>query len=182
MLRSIRSALRGTKAGGEAQFKVAAAGSITGIAPTVTSLQTGHVGLNVSRLERSQAFYQRLLGLTVVKEGTDPKQRWVFLGHDGKAVVTLFQQSSAPFSTSTAGLHHLSFQVKNMEQVRAAEKIARELNAPFFHDSVVAHSEGSHSGGIFFADPDGIRLEIFAPTGAEESPAPGGEAPTCGFF
>ena len=61
-------------------------------------------------------------------------------------------------------------------------KIARELNAPFFHDIVVAHSEGSHSGGIFFADPDGIRLEIFAPTGAEESPAPGGEAPTCGFF
>jgi lactoylglutathione lyase len=152
------------------------------ITPVLTSLQTGHVALNVTELERSQAFYQRLLGLSVAKEGTDSNQRWVFLGRGGKLVLTLFQQSGGEFSTSTPGLHHLSFQVESMEQVRAAEAIAHELNAPFFHESIVAHAEGSSSGGIFFADPDGIRLEIFAPTGAEESPAPSGEAPTCGFF
>ncbi|WP_308466398.1 VOC family protein [Rathayibacter soli] len=152
------------------------------ITPTLTSLQTGHVALNVSELERSKAFYQRLLGLSIAREGTDEGRRWVFLGRDGRLVLTLFQQSSGRFSTSTPGLHHLSFQVENMDQVRAAEVIAHELNAPFFHDSIVAHSEGSNSGGIFFADPDGIRLEIFAPSGAEESPAPSGEAPTCGFF
>ncbi|MEO7007109.1 MAG: VOC family protein [Terrimesophilobacter sp.] len=152
------------------------------ISPAITALQTGHVALNVTELERSQAFYQRLLGLSVAKEGTDSNRRWVFLGRDGKLVLTLFQQSSGEFSTSTPGLHHLSFQVENMEQVHTAEAIAHELKAPFFHDSIVAHSEGSSSGGIFFADPDGIRLEIFAPLGAEESPAPSGEAPTCGFF
>ncbi|HUG50501.1 MAG TPA: VOC family protein [Terrimesophilobacter sp.] len=150
--------------------------------PTITSLQTGHVALNVTELDRSSAFYQRLLGLSVAREGNDANQRFVFLGRGGKLVLTLFQQSSGEFSTATPGLHHLSFQVENMEQVRVAEAIAHELNAPFFHDSIVAHSEGSSSGGIFFADPDGIRLEIFAPTGAEESPAPSGEAPTCGFF
>lgn len=148
----------------------------------LTSLQTGHVGLNVSDLERSQAFYQRLFGLSVLKEGTDAEQRWVFLAREGELLVTLFQQSSGVFSTSTPGLHHLSFQVESMDQVRAAEAIAHELGAPFFHDSIVAHSEGASSGGIFFADPDGIRLEIFAPTGATDSPAPSGEAPTCGFF
>ena len=49
-------------------------------------------------------------------------------------------------------------------------------------DGVVAHGEGAASGGIFFTDPDGIRLEIYAPGGAESAPAPSGAAPTCGFF
>ncbi|MEV5257368.1 VOC family protein [Streptomyces anulatus] len=38
------------------------------------------------------------------------------------------------------------------------------------------------SGGIFFSDPDGIRLEIYAPTGADPADAPTSGAPTCGFF
>lgn len=148
----------------------------------LTSLQTGHVGLNVSDLDRSQDFYQRMFGLNVLQEGTDADQRWVFLARDGKLVVTLFQQSSGVFDTATPGLHHLSFQVADMDQVRVAEASARELGATFFHDGIVAHAEGADSGGIFFADPDGIRLEVFAPSGAAQSPAPSGEAPTCGFF
>ncbi|HLZ57299.1 MAG TPA: hypothetical protein VKR06_10155 [Ktedonosporobacter sp.] len=47
---------------------------------------------------------------------------------------------------------------------------------------MVPHSEGAASGGIFFTDPDGIRLEIYSPTGAGENPAPVASAPTCGFF
>jgi lactoylglutathione lyase len=49
------------------------------------------------------------------------------------------------------------------------------------HDGVVAHAEGSASGGVFFTDPDGIRLEIYAPTGSEGH-APHQDGPTCGFF
>lgn len=154
--------------------------------PTVTSpltaLQTGHVGLNVSDVDRSKAFYQQVFGLQVLKEGTDEQQRWVFLARDGKLLVTLFQQSSGTFDTATPGLHHLSFQVDSVEQVRAAERAVRQLGAPIFHGGLVAHEEGADSGGLFFADPDGIRLEIFAATGLADSPAPSGDAPTCGFF
>jgi lactoylglutathione lyase len=148
----------------------------------LTALQTGHVGLNVSDLDRSKAFYQRVLGLQVLNEGTDAQQRWAFLARDGKLLVTLFQQSSGTFDTSTPGLHHLSFQVDSVEQVRAVEATVRQLGAPVFHDGLVAHGEGADSGGLFFADPDGIRLEVFAATGLAGSPAPSGEAPTCGFF
>lgn len=150
--------------------------------PTLTSLQTGHVALNVTDVARSSAFYQRLLGLSVAAEGSDSGHRWVFLGRGGRLVLTLFQQSKGSFNTGAPGLHHLSFQVENMDQVRVAEALAQELGAPFFHDGVVAHSEGAASGGVFFADPDGIRLEVFAPEGAEDAPAPSGQEPTCGFF
>jgi lactoylglutathione lyase len=149
---------------------------------TLTSLQTGHVALNVTELERSQAFYERVLGLHELSKGTDADRRWVFLARDGRLVLTLFQQSTGTFDTATPGLHHLSFQVESVEQVRAAEQVVRELGATVFHDGIVVHGEGADSGGIFFADPDGIRLEIYAPTGVAGNPAPSGEAPTCGFF
>jgi catechol-2,3-dioxygenase len=145
-------------------------------------VRTGHIGLNVTDLERSTPFYARVFGLQTQSEGEDDGRRWAFLGRDGRLVLTLWQQSTAPFPVASAGLHHLSFEAESMEQVRAAEAVLRELGADFHHEGVVPHGEGTASGGIFFTDPDGIRLEIYAPNGAENATAPTGTAPTCGFF
>ncbi|MFG3615032.1 VOC family protein [Nocardia sp. NPDC047654] len=145
-------------------------------------LATGHIGLNVSDLDRSVDFYRRALGFEQLAASADDQRRWAFLGADGKLVVTLWEQSDGAFSTETPGLHHLSFQVDSLDQVRAVERVLRELSVAFAHDGVVAHGEGVASGGIFFTDPDGIRLEVYAPSGAESAPAPSGAAPTCGFF
>ncbi|MGK8491115.1 VOC family protein [Nocardia asiatica] len=145
-------------------------------------LATGHIGLNVSDLDRSVDFYRRALGFEQLAASTDAQRRWAFLGAEGKLVVTLWEQSDGTFSTATPGLHHLSFQVDTIDQVRAVERVLRELSVAFAHDGVVAHGEGVASGGIFFTDPDGIRLEVYAPSGAETAPAPSGAAPTCGFF
>ncbi|MBF6165817.1 VOC family protein [Streptomyces gardneri] len=145
-------------------------------------LATGHIGLNVSDLDRSVDFYRRALGFEQLAASTGDRRRWAFLGADGKLVVTLWEQSGGTFSTGTPGLHHLSFQVDSIDQVRAVERVLRELSVTFAYDGVVAHGEGVASGGIFFTDPDGIRLEVYAPSGAESAPAPSGAAPTCGFF
>ncbi|MGI5170024.1 VOC family protein [Spirillospora sp. CA-253888] len=148
----------------------------------IKAVQTGHVGLNVTDLVRSLAFYQRVFGFDVQAEGTEADRRWAFLGRDGRMLVALWQQSDSAFPTRSAGLHHLSFQVESIDEVKAAEQVLRELGATFSYDGVVPHGEGAPSGGIFFTDPDGIRLEIYAPTGADTAPAPNGTAPTCGFF
>ncbi|WP_395295123.1 VOC family protein [Kitasatospora hibisci] len=149
-----------------------------------STLQTGHIGLNVTDLDRSVAFYRRALGLEPMHEGTEPDRRYAFLGREGRLVITLWQQSEGSFATGTPGLHHLSFQVDSLEEVRAAEQVLRELGAEFAHDGVVPHGEGTASGGIFFTDPDGIRLEIYTPQGVDETgaEAPTKAAPTCGFF
>ncbi|MGW3497929.1 VOC family protein [Streptomyces sp. NPDC001020] len=151
-------------------------------ATALKTLQTGHIGLNVTDLDRSRDFYQQVFGFEVLSEGKEGEQRWAFLGRQGKLLVTLWQQSEGGFAADRAGLHHLSFQVDTIEEVRSAEQVLRGLNATFAYDGVVPHGEGAASGGIFFTDPDGIRLEIYAPTGADAAPAPGGAAPTCGFF
>lgn len=146
------------------------------------ALETGHVGLNVSSLPRSIAFYREALELELMNESSAPGREFAFLGRNGKLILTLWQQSSGDFDKHRPGLHHLSFEVTDLDQVRAAEHRLRALQTPMLYDGIVPHAEGVPSGGIFFTDPDGIRLEIYARTGAEAHAAPTPGAPSCGFF
>lgn len=149
---------------------------------TMPNLQTGHVGLNVSDLDRSKKFYQEVFGFEVMGESREDGRRFVFLSQGQKLVLTLWQQSAGRFEKQRPGLHHLSFQVGTIAQVQAAERKLRAMNVPLLHDGIVPHGEGTHSGGVFFEDPDGIRLEIYSPTGAADYAAPTSGAPSCGFF
>lgn len=143
---------------------------------------TGHVGLNVSDLSRSKSFYRDLFGFETTLESEEKGRRFVLLGRGADIVLTLWEQAKTGFSPSGAGLHHLSFRAESMDEVRRAEKSLREKGVEFAYEGVVPHAEGTPSGGIFFRDPDGIRLELFAPAGAEDLPAPVQSAPSCGFF
>ncbi|MBW1598063.1 VOC family protein [Streptomyces sp. JJ38] len=146
------------------------------------NLQTGHVGLNVTDMDRSLAFYREVFDFAVLAEGKEEGRRWAFLGRDAQLLVTLWQQSEGAFATDRPGLHHLSFQVDTIDEVRATEAALRHLGAEFSYDGVVPHGEQASSGGIFFTDPDGTRLEVYAPSGADPADAPTSGAPTCGFF
>jgi len=147
--------------------------------------RTGHIGLNVTDLDRSVAFYRDVLGFGVIDEGKEEEEeerRYAFLGDGNGPVLTLWQQARGSYDTARAGLHHLAFEVDSIEQVREYEKALRAYGVAFAYEGVVAHRESAASGGVFFHDPDGTRLEIYAPSGAEEAPAPSAAAPTCGFF
>jgi lactoylglutathione lyase len=148
---------------------------------TPTAVKTGHVGLNVTDLARSSAFYERVLGLGVLQSGRDGDREWAFLGRDGQPMITLWRQSEGRFATALPGLHHLSFQVGSLDEVRAVREELLALGVELHYDDVVPHAEGSDSGGVFFTDPDGIRLEVYAPSGLAGTAA-AGEAPACGFF
>jgi lactoylglutathione lyase len=149
---------------------------------TPTQFTTGHIGLNVSDLSRSKDFYSQVFGFDVIGESNEKQRAFAFLGQDQKVVLTLWQQSNGAFVTNRPGLHHLSFQVDSISQVREVERRLRDIGVVIHHDGIVPHKEGADSGGVYFEDPDGIRLEVFAAMGAGASQAPYGEAPTCGFF
>jgi|SRR5215207_8700073 len=151
--------------------------------PVASDYQTGHIGLNVSDLDRSVDFYTRVFGWQVKGRSDESGKAFAFLGDDQRLVLTLWKQSSGRFPAGQPGLHHLSFQVDSIDEVQAAEQRVREAGTHLFHDGIVPHGEGMSSGGVFFEDPDGIRLEIYAPQGADaHQAAPSGQAPTCGFF
>ncbi|WP_030171212.1 VOC family protein [Streptomyces sp. NRRL S-813] len=147
------------------------------------SLRTGHIGLNVTDLDRSLAFYRDVLGFALLAEGKEEGRRFAFLGDGGdQPVLTLWQQAEGVYDGGRPGLHHLAFAAESIERVGEYEAALRAYGVDFQHEGVVAHREGAASGGIFFHDPDGIRLEISVAEGAEGAPAPHESAPTCGFF
>jgi catechol 2,3-dioxygenase-like lactoylglutathione lyase family enzyme len=143
-------------------------------------LQTAHIGINVTNLERSKEFYGEVFGLTTMGGSDAAPRRFAFLGDGTNIVLTLWEQSEGRFERNRPGLHHLSFMVPSIERVHDTEKKLLLRGAKFAYEGVVPHAEGRHSGGIFFEDPDGSRLEIFAPEGAEGTAPTDG--PTCGFF
>lgn len=152
------------------------------MAETACALALGHVALNVTDLDRSVAFYMDVLRLRLLGEHHEPDRRYAFLGSHSAPVLTLWQQSSGAFEPRTPGLHHLAFEAPDIDTVRRAESSLRASGARLVHDGLVRHREASTSAGLFFEDPDGIRIEIFAADGATAEPAPSGDAPTCGFF
>lgn len=144
-------------------------------------VQTGHVGINVTDLTRSIEFYALAFGLEVLGRSDSAGTRYAFLGTDEHLVLTLWEQAASSFTPSAAGLHHLSFQAADLAAVQAIETRLRAASTEFVHDGIVAHSEGAASGGIYFLDPDGTRLEVFVADGVTAH-APSGDVPTCGFF
>ncbi|MFD9910921.1 VOC family protein [Streptomyces sp. NPDC059063] len=150
--------------------------------PENSAPRTGHIGLNVTDLDRSLAFYRDVIGFDVIGEGKEEGRRFAFLGRDGTLVLTLWQQAQGAYDSGRAGLHHLAFEVDSVDRVREYERELRAYGVEFAYEGVVPHGEGAASGGIFFHDPDGTRLEIYAQSGAESGTAPVASAPTCGFF
>lgn len=141
-----------------------------------------HIGINVTDLDRSRDFYREVFGLEVLRESSEPTRRFAFLGANGRPVLTLWQQSRSSFPADRPGLHHLAFLAPSLEALEGIEDRLRARGARIHHGGIVAHAEGQDSGGLFFEDPDGIRLEVALPSGLAGRAAPSGAAPTCGFF
>ncbi|MCZ8519955.1 MULTISPECIES: VOC family protein [Paenibacillus] len=145
-------------------------------------MKTGHVGLNVTELNRSVDFYVSVFGFQVKHRSDEEERAFALLGDDSGLILTLWQQSGGVFDTGRPGLHHLAFEAASIEQIRGIEDRLRAEEVPLIYDGVVLHGESSASGGIFFLDPDGIRLEIYAPEGVNGHQHAKAEGPACGFF
>ncbi|WP_426449493.1 VOC family protein [Paenibacillus sp. S-38] len=145
-------------------------------------MKTGHVGLNVTELDRSVAFYGKVFGFQVKYRSDEAGRAFAFLGDDSGLVLTLWQQSEGSFDTGRPGLHHLAFEAASIEQIRSIEERLRADGVELIYDGIVPHGETANSGGIFFLDPDGVRLEIYVPEGVQGHVHAPTEGPACGFF
>jgi catechol 2,3-dioxygenase-like lactoylglutathione lyase family enzyme len=142
----------------------------------------GHVGINVTDLERSLAFYGEVFELRTVNLFQESGREYAFLADGRGLMLTLWKQSTGSFSQTTPGLHHLAFLVEDADKVRDFETRLRARGVELEYDGIVSHGEGKDSGGVFFRDPDGIRLEVYAAEGIGEYGPAKNETPSCGFF
>jgi catechol 2,3-dioxygenase-like lactoylglutathione lyase family enzyme len=122
-----------------------------------------HVAVTVSDLDRSRAWYQRLVGSDpVLDEDTGPFHHVVWLL--GGTLLGIHKHarpsSDAPMDELRPGLDHIAFSCANRGELEGWEARLDELGIT--HGGIVDAHYGS---GLSFRDPDNVALEFFAPPG-----------------
>jgi len=119
-----------------------------------------HVAIICSDYERSRRFYTEVLGLRVLNENYRPERdSWKLdLTLPDGSQIELFSFSSPPARPSypeACGLRHLAFEVDDVEQWKAM------LESRGVAVEAIRIDEYTQRRFVFFADPDGLPLELY---------------------
>jgi glyoxylase I family protein len=119
-----------------------------------------HIAIICSDYGRSKDFYTRILGFSIVREVYREERRSykLDLAMNGHYVIELFSFPDPPARPSrpeACGLRHLAFAVDDLE--RGVE----ELKMQGVKTEPIRIDEFTGKRFTFFADPDGLPLELY---------------------
>jgi glyoxylase I family protein len=119
-----------------------------------------HVAVICSDYEKSRRFYSEMLGFRIISETYRPERHSykLDLALPSGIQIELFSFPDAPERPSypeACGLRHLAFAVRNLDEVIAA------LLAQGIRVEEVRVDELTGRRFTFFADPDGLPLELY---------------------
>lgn len=122
----------------------------------------GHLGINVSDLARSRAYYAQLLPTLGFEVFLDNPDEFAYRPAGGKVGTFLFFYPStiaSTFSREHTGLQHLAFIVPSRSAVESARDLAIELGSEIVHQPKEWPEYPPPYFACFWLDPDGILLE-----------------------
>lgn len=122
-----------------------------------------HVALICTDYARSRRFYVEVLGLELIAEVyREERDSWKADLRIGRAQIELFSFPDPPARPSypeAAGLRHLAFAVAQLDSVVARLEVEGVAVEPIRVD------EYTGQRFTFFADPDGLPLELYETSG-----------------
>lgn len=120
-----------------------------------------HVGLSVTDLDRSTAWYTDVLGLQVLMPTDVPGLKRVLLVHPGSGLMVGLGQhgeaTGAAFDERATGLDHLSLAVGSRDELAEWERRLADKGV-----SYTPIQDEFYGSVLVFRDPDNIQLELFA--------------------
>ena len=125
-------------------------------------MPVGHLGLSVSDLARSKAYYDELMPLVGFEPFFVAEDEFSYRPVDGKPGTYLFfypALEEAAYSRHRPGLQHLAFIVKSRDSVRAAFEWAQQRGSEAVHHPQEFPQYHPGYFAAFWLDPDGIMLE-----------------------
>ena len=117
-----------------------------------SKIYLGEVVLYVADLARQKDFYQRVLGLELLKE----QDGQVALGRDGQALVKLLATSDRQSVKSAYGLYHLALLLPSRQALADILKHLSENKVP-----MVGGADHGYSEAIYLEDPEGNGIELY---------------------
>lgn len=123
-----------------------------------------HLDITAGNLARSTDFYERVLPLMGFVRIEDAPEGPLWAGERVEVGLQAARTSGAGHDRYAPGLHHLAFTAPTREAVDDLHRRLVELGVEIFD----APAEYPHYArgyyAVFFADPDGIKLEyVFTP-------------------
>lgn len=140
-----------------------------------TISRVGHVGIQVTDLDRSLTWYRDVLGLTLTGRwpmGEAGEMAFMRFTDDHHNIVLFTHPTPVTDANRHAGynaLQHVALEVTDRDEwLRALSDLRRKgveiINGPLVHGpegSKGRYLGGSGSRSFYFLDPDGNRLEIY---------------------
>lgn len=116
-----------------------------------------HVGIQVANIEKSISFYKEVVGIELLDQflHTDGEMKLAFLGVNNQIIVELIEGYN-PNLPDEGKVHHIAFQVDNIEQERMRLKAA---NVEWIFEEITVLPNGAKY--IFFRGPDQEWIEFF---------------------
>jgi len=121
-----------------------------------------HIGLAVSKLEESAAFFTNILGWEEVKRREDYPA--IFVRDDALTITLWKTQTDEPITfnrKTNVGLHHLALRVENkVDLFRLVDLLKANQIEIEFEPTLIREGPSMH---MMCYEPSGIRIEFYYP-------------------
>ena len=122
-----------------------------------------HIDLSVRDPQASAAFYDQVLSLIGFRREGDVPEGPIWAGAQVE-IGLQSARSSAPHDRYSPGLHHLAFTAPSRAEVDAFHQELLQLGVEVLDAPAEYPDYGPGYYAVFFADPDGMKLEyVFTP-------------------
>lgn len=131
-----------------------------------------HLDLTVRDPQASRGFYAAVLGFMGYREVAAHARGYDFDrdGPDGFCSIGIMKaegpNAARPHDRYSPGLHHVAWNAESRDDVDALHVLLREIGAEVLDPPADYPRYGDGYYAVFFADPDGLKLEyVFKPRG-----------------
>jgi catechol 2,3-dioxygenase len=116
----------------------------------------GHVVIKVRDLKVAEQFYNQVLGISIQSRSEAEQMIFFTLGQHHDFAVIAIGAEAAPPNPDAVGTHHIAFKVGGIDDLREAKARLEAVGV------TVAPVDHHVTKSLYFSDPDGNALEIYA--------------------